>query len=153
MADYGGVNGVLALVAHVQLDQPNNPTTNQVNDWLIQHSALLDGWLAAAGYTTPVTHVKAKLILDHYANAGTAGMVELAQRVGGTSSEDDDKRENRFLSEFEKAKAYIESEAFRQLGAEHSDAAEAPSALSFVPATYGAAALADEFARPLEYWP
>jgi hypothetical protein len=156
MSDYGSVPGVQAYVRHITLDTPNNPSTDNLNTWLTARSAQLTGWLAIAGYTVPVTNVSAKAILDRYANLGAACDAEMAQRTGGygqAGKPEQNQRGTRFCEAFSEAEAFINSGALQQLGAEHSDAAEAPSALSFVPATYGATPAADEYARPIEYWP
>jgi hypothetical protein len=156
VSDYGNVPGVIAYVRWMTLDTPNNPTTDNVNTWLTARSAQLNGWLAVAGYVIPVTNVSAKAILDRYANLGAACDAEMAQRTGGYGSAgkpEQNQRGTRFCEAFSEAEAFINSGALQQLGAEHSDAAEVPSALSFVPATYGVTTTTDEYARPIEFWP
>src|SRR5690349_806445 len=103
MSTYGDIASVQAYVRHMTFDAANNPTTAQVLAFLDQQSAKLTGWLAAAGYQVPVTNAAAKLVLDNYANLGAAGLAELTQRTAGFSDKDENKRENKFLAEFEKA--------------------------------------------------
>lgn len=128
---YGSVAGVQALIRHITLDTPKAPTTAQVQQWLIERSATLDGWIAAAGYTTPVTQATALIALGGYANKGAAGDAELAQRAAGYSRDDQNKRENKFFAEFEKAKAWIDSGALRALGVPLIDAAD-PATLPLI---------------------
>lgn len=152
MAHYGSVPGVQAYVRHMTFGKTNNPGVEDVIGWLTARSAKLNSWLAAAGYTTPVTHAESLLILADYANKGAAGDAEMAQRTSGSTS-DPNSRASKFLSEFAAAEAFINSGALARLGADHSDANEATSGLSFVTASYGADATTDEYSRPLEYMP
>lgn len=112
---YGSVSGTQAYIRHMTLDTPKSPKTTDVQGWLTGRSAILDGWIAAAGYTVPVGVAGAVAALDRYANIGAAADAELAQRSAGSSS-DSNKRENKLISEFDKAKAWIESGALRALG-------------------------------------
>lgn len=116
MADYGDVTGVQAYVMHMAFDGPNQPTSAQVDTWLASRSAQLTGWLAGAGYATPVTLPAAKAVLDNYANLGTACLAELSQRSAGYKADDENRRENKFCAEFNAAKAWIESGALTALG-------------------------------------
>jgi hypothetical protein len=150
---YGSIGGVEAYTRHMTFDGKRSPTTDQITAWLAARSAILNGWLAAAGYTIPVVQADAVLILDRYASVGAAGDAELAQRSAGYNKEEQNKRENKFLAEFDKAEAFINSGALIGLGVPHSDASEAAGGLSFVPATYGVDAVMDEYSRPLEYMP
>ena len=105
MATYGTTAGVEAYVRHMSFDAANNPTTDQVDQWLAERSAQLTGWLASSGYAVPVVQSDAKAVLDRYANIGAAGDAELAQRSAGYAATDENKRENKFLSEFMRAEA------------------------------------------------
>jgi hypothetical protein len=119
MSTYGSVAGVQAYVRHMTLDTPNNPTTAQVESWLIARSAQLTSWLALAGYVTPVSVVDAKAVLDRYANQGAACDAELAQRTGGygqAGKPDPNQRGSRFCTEFTQAEAWIMSGALLTLG-------------------------------------
>lgn len=119
MAPYGRATGddsVQSLVRHMQFDQPNNPTTADVEGWLAARSGILTGWLAAAGYVTPVTQSAAKAALDHYANYGAASDAEAAQRSAGYSDDDEDRREVFFAAEFRRSEAWIKSGALTALG-------------------------------------
>lgn len=126
MSTYGTVAGVAAYVGHMlnsagTFDDAGPPPTGtapsltQVNGFLDQVSAQLTGWLAAAGYATPVTQADAKSVLDRYANVGAAGLAELSQRVAGTS-DDESRRESQFLQEFRSAEAWINGRALAALG-------------------------------------
>ena len=120
MSDYGSTAGVAVWVKHMTLDggftKQNYPQTADVELWLTQRSAILNGWIAAAGYVTPVTAEDAKAALDHYANNGAAGDAELSLRGAGNDDEDENARENKFLAEFNRAKAWIDSGALGALG-------------------------------------
>ena len=122
MSDYGSLAGVAAYVVHMTnssgaFDATTKPTDAQVTIFLTELCAQLNGWLASAGYVTPVTGPNAKLILDRYANVGAAGLCELTQRSGGYSKDNQNKRENKFLDEFYKAEAFIRSGTLNSLDA------------------------------------
>src|SRR5262245_60712378 len=122
MSDYGSTDGVAAYVAHMtnsvgQFDATTRPTLAQVTTFLGEVSAQLNGWLASAGYVIPVTNSAAKQVLDRYANIGAAGLCELTQRSAGYSKDNQNKRENKFLSEFYAAENYIKGGALNNLGA------------------------------------
>ena len=151
--DDARARGVQAFVRHMTFDTPKGPSTDDIERWLTERTGMLDGWLAVAGYTVPVTHAQSLIILGKYANVGAAGDAELAQRSAGYSKDDQNRRENKFLAEFATAESYINSGALARLGAEHSDANEAPGGLSFVTADYGRTTTTDEYSRPLEYMP
>lgn len=119
MSDYGSVDGVAAYVRHMTFGQPNNPTEEQVETWLVARSAQLTGWLAAAGYAVPVSVPNAKAALDRYANTGAACDAELAQRTGGygaVGKPEQNRRESRFCAEFATAEAWITSGAPLAIG-------------------------------------
>jgi hypothetical protein len=116
---YGSTDGVAALVRHVANDgftPSTKPSLTQVETFLDQRSAMLDGWLTTAGYGVPVTVARAALVLDHYANYGAAADVEMTQRPSGYSVDDQNRRENKFEAEFARAAAYIASGALAALG-------------------------------------
>jgi len=124
---YGTTAGVQAYIRHMTLDATNNPTTAQIQTFLDEMSALLDGWLAAAGYITPVTTpATAVSILNRFANVGAAGMAELTQRSSGYATNAPNNRENKFLEEFYKAEAFINSGAFGNLGVSEATGADQP---------------------------
>jgi hypothetical protein len=111
---YGSTNGVAALVRHIAgagFTTSTKPTTAEVEAFLAQRSAILDGWLGQAGYTTPATNAGALLILTHFANVGAACDVELTQRNAGYSQDDQNRRENKFCAEFMQAREFIASGA------------------------------------------
>lgn len=118
---YGSVAGVAVYVARLTTDggsftASTRPTLAQVEGFLDQQSAVLNGWIAQAGYNVPITQSDAALILARYANIGAAGLVELTQAAAGYASDGEDSRENRFLSEFARAEAWIKSGALAALG-------------------------------------
>lgn len=114
---YGSVTGVQAFIRHMALDTANNPTTAQITTFLANRSAMLDGWIADAGHTTPVTTPAAAVsLLDLFANYGAAGDAELTQRSSGYSANAPNNRENKFLEEFYRARDYIKSGALGGLG-------------------------------------
>lgn len=120
---YGSVDGVAAYVAHLlpttltTFSSTTRPTLTQVEGFLDQQSAKLNAWLAMAGYTVPVSAAAAVRVLANFANLGAAGLCELTQRAAGTEAEGTNTRENKFLAEFDKARAFIESGALAALGA------------------------------------
>jgi hypothetical protein len=116
---YGSVAGVEAYVRHIAgaaFSVSTKPTLTEVQAFLDQRSAILDGWLAQQGYAVPVTQANALLVLANFANAGAACDVELTQRAAGYSPDDQNRRENKFCAQFMKAEAYIESGALAALG-------------------------------------
>jgi hypothetical protein len=118
---YGSVAGVAALVRHIAgtgFTASSKPTLAEVEAFLDQRSAILNAWLAQAGYTVPVTNAQAALVLTHYANAGAACDVELTQRTAGYSADDQNRRENKFCAEFMAASAFIVSGALPGAGAD-----------------------------------
>lgn len=122
MAYYGSPAGVAAYVKHAtngvgEFDSTTTPTLTEVEGFLTRLSARVDGWCAAQGYVVPVAAAQAAAALGEYVNLGGAGLVELAQRTGGYSSEDENRRENRFLKEFGEVREFIESGALGNLGA------------------------------------
>lgn len=118
MSFYGSIAGVAAYVRHMTFDDPSNPTSADIIQFLTQQSAVLDGWMAREGYTVPVasTYTEAYSVLGGFANLGAAGLAELTQRSAGYSSEGDDAREQAFLGQFKNAQAYIASGALAALG-------------------------------------
>lgn len=119
---YGSVAGVAAYVKHMTnssgtFDATTQPTLTEVEGFIDQMSAQLNGWLAAAGYSIPVTNAQAVQILAGYSNLGAAGLCELTQRSGGYKADAQNNRENKFLDLFYKAQALIESGALALLGA------------------------------------
>lgn len=113
---YGSVGGVQALTRHIRYGEPDNPTLEDVAGWLTARAGRITGWLAAAGYVTPVTQADAKAVLDDFANHGAASSAEAAQRSGGYSEDDADRREVWFARQFDKAEAWIASGALAALG-------------------------------------
>jgi len=120
---YGSVVGVAAYVLHATsstthtFDATTEPTLTDVERFLNECSAQLNGWLAKAGYVIPVTQADAKFVLDGYANMGAAGKVELTLRNAGYTKDDESRREIKFLDEFARAQKFIESGALAMLGA------------------------------------
>lgn len=125
---YGTVEGVAAYVAHllptgaITFSAVTRPTVTQVESFLDQQSAKLNAWLAMSGYAVPVTAAAAVRVLANFANLGAAGLCELTQRAAGVEAEGTNQRENKFLAEFEKAKAFIEGGGFAALGAAQTNA-------------------------------
>lgn len=119
---YGSTAGVAAYVRHLlpantsDFSPVSRPTLAEVEAFLDRRSALLNGWLAQAGYSVPVTQADALLILASYANLGAAGDCELTQRAGGYDAEDANRRENKFLEQFGEARDFILSGALTGLG-------------------------------------
>lgn len=116
MADYGSVAGVQAFVRHMTFDSTNNPTTDDITNFLVQQSAKVNGWLAMAGYAIPVELPTAKAALDNFVNMGAAGLAELTQRSAGYTVDQDDTRERTFLDEFNDVQAFITSGALAAMG-------------------------------------
>jgi len=118
---YGSVDGVAAYCRHATdngaFTGVTTPTLAQVEAWIDARSAVLNGWLATAGYTVPVTASAAVIALARYANLGATADVELAQRAGGYSADSEDTREQRFERLFAAAHDWIMSGAPGDLGA------------------------------------
>lgn len=121
MSDYGSLLGTAAYVIHMTkggtFDGTTAPTDTQVDAFLTELCAQLNGWLASAGYVVPVTSALATPILDRYANIGAAGLCELTMRSAGYDKDNQNRRENKFLAEFYKAEPFIASGTLRSLGA------------------------------------
>jgi len=116
---YGSVTGVAALVKHIAgaaFSASTTPTDTQVEAFLDQRSAILNGWLKREGYGIPVTQSDAANVLAHFANYGAAADAEMTQRPSGYSVDDQNRRENKFEAEFWRAEAYIASGALASLG-------------------------------------
>lgn len=121
MSDYGTPAGVAAYVKRLadattgQFTTTTKPPLADVQTWLDGRSARLNTWLIQAGYAIPVTQADAKALLDYYANVGAAGDVELSQISAGYSNDDQNRRENKFLAEFDKAWPFIRDGGFAGL--------------------------------------
>lgn len=124
MSTFGSTTGVAAYTAHAAngngvFDSSTTPTLATVEAWLVARAAQLSAWLALAGYEMVADwsiYPDAKAVLDRYANNGAAGDVELSLRSAGYSDDDQNRRENKFLKEFDKAEAFITSGALDALG-------------------------------------
>lgn len=120
MAMYGTAEDVAAYVKHMttngEFGRVNNPSEADITTWLTRRSAILNGWIAAAGYVLPIINTDALEVLTHYAVFGAAGDAELSLKSGGNDDDDENARENKFLAEFNRAKAWIESGALQALG-------------------------------------
>jgi hypothetical protein len=120
---YGTVAQVAAYVRHLTtngtFDAASRPTAAQVEQFIEQRSAILNGCLAEAGYTVPVgaSYTQARTVLAYYAVQGAAADCELTQRSSGTEDDKDNPRWRVFLKEFEKGCPFIASGAFAALGA------------------------------------
>lgn len=117
---YGTVAGVAAYVRRLTtggaFTDATRPSFAEIESFLDQRSAILNSWIAEAGYSVPVTNATAVLVLSNYANLGAAGLAELTQAAAGYGQEGEDTRENRFLAEFAKAEAWIKGGALAALG-------------------------------------
>lgn len=113
---YGSVAGAKALTRHIQYGTANHPAEGDLERWLAARAGQLTGWLAAAGYVTPVTLAEARAALDRFADYGAAADAEAAQRTGGYRDEDEDRREVYFAREFNRAEAWITSGALAAMG-------------------------------------
>lgn len=153
MSDYGTAAGIAKYVKHMtnagSFDTTTKPTLVQVTEMLDESCAILNGWLAQAGYAVPVTATRAAAALSRYANLGGAGLAELAQRSAGYSETDQNRRENKFLAEFDKAEAFIKSGALAGLGATTEDDPPALSGFSSGGATIGGQRLRPIFSRTM----
>ena len=131
---YGSVAQVAAYVKHLcnasgTFDTTTKPTLTEVEQFIEQRSASLNACLAEAGYIVPVTTPStATTLLGYYAAMGAAGDCELSQRSAGYS-EETNRRENKFLDEFDKACDFIKSGAFAALGSPQSSASPAVAGL------------------------
>lgn len=126
---YGSEAGVEALTRHIEYGAPNHPTADDLARWLTARAGQLTGWLAAAGYVTPVTLAAAKAVLDRFADYGAAADAEAAQRTAGYSDDDEDRREIYFASEFRRAEAWIASGALAAMGVPLTTDPNSPRAL------------------------
>lgn len=120
MADYGSVEGTAKYIRHLAkngtFDSTSKPSVTDLAAMLDESCAVLNGWLSQYNYTVPVTAERAAAALSRYANLGAAGLAELAQRSAGYSETDQNRRENKFLSEFNRAEKFIASGALNGLG-------------------------------------
>jgi hypothetical protein len=150
-SDYGSAAGTAKYVRHMtasgSFTTGTKPTLVEVTEMLDESCAVLNGWLAENGYTVPVTATRAVSALARYANLGAAGLAELAQRSAGYSETDQNRRENKFLAEFNKAEAFIASGALGGLGAATTDEPPALSGFSVGGLTVGGQRLRPIFRR------
>lgn len=114
---YGTPAGVEAFIKHMVIDSVNYPSSADLQAWLDQRSAILDGWLAHAGYVVPVTNVRALAALDYYANVGAAATAELTMLSAAYTENTELRREVVFLKQFESANDWIQSGGPAALGA------------------------------------
>lgn len=133
MSDYGTIAEVAAYVRRLAnsagtFDATTKPTQAEVEVFLTRRSNILNAWLAAAGYTIPVTDAQAKSVLDYYAVVGAACDVERTQRTAG-ASEEDNARADQFCAEFAKAAALIADGGLAALGATQTGASKALAGL------------------------
>lgn len=57
---YGSIDGIMALTPAVGIiDNDSTPNTGQVEEWLAEGGALINGALAGAGYAVPVVRTAA----------------------------------------------------------------------------------------------
>jgi hypothetical protein len=119
---YGSRDGAMAYIKHMSIGSSNYPSEADIQTWLDQRSAILDGWLAQAGYTVPVT-TPASLVnaLDYYANIGAAANAELTLISAAYTADTELRRETVFLKQFAAAEAWILSGAPAALGAVQDD--------------------------------
>lgn len=110
---YGSVAGVAVYVRRLtdngSFTAATRPTVAEVEGFLEDQSAILNGWVARAGYSVPITDAMGVRALGRFANLGAAGLVELTQAASGYDADGEDTRENRFLAEFAKAESWITS--------------------------------------------
>jgi len=148
---YGSVAGVEGLTRHIRYGGgENHPRLADVEDWLTARAAQLTGWIAAAGYVTPVliaSYPEAVAVLGRFANYGAASDAEAAQRTGGYSSDDEDRREVWFAREFNKAESWINGGALAGLGVPTLPTPGASAGLQFIPVVYRDTSSTDEFSR------
>lgn len=148
---YGTVAGatryVRRLTTNGAFSATSSPSIADVEGFLDEQSAVLNGWLARAGYSVPATNAIAVQILGRYANLGAAGLIELTQAASGYAAEGEDTRENRFLAEFAKAEAYINSGALGGLGEAQTTAGLGLAGLSVGGRTSGGQRLRPMFTR------
>ncbi len=151
MSDYGSLLGTAAYVIHMTkggtFDGTTAPTDTQVNTFLTQLSNQLNSWLASAGYVVPVTGPLAKAVLDGYADMGAAGRCELTMRSAGYDKDNQNRRENKFLNEFDKAEAFIRSGALNSLDATTKQLPSGLFGFAFGGRTSGGQALRPIFGR------
>jgi hypothetical protein len=151
MADYGSTSGISKYVKHLtsagSFSASTKPTLTEVGEMLDESCAILNGWLAQAGYIVPVVATRAAAALSRYANMGGAGLAELSQRSGGYSETDENRRENKFLAEFYKAEAFIMSGALAALGATTDEIGASLSGFSVGGRTSGGQTLKPIFTR------
>lgn len=148
---YGSREGVHAYIKHMTLDTTNNPSGDQIEAWLDERSAVLDGWLSAAGYVVPVTAGDALTALGRFANLGAAADAELTQLSAGFSMSEESRRDVGFEARFKEAKDWIASGAPAGLGASLTTT-DGDSNLSFVNVRYSDSDTTDEYSRPIRWW-
>lgn len=125
---YGSSEGVKALTRHISYGGANAPTEADLERWLTARAAQLTGWLQEAGYVVPVTLPSPKAVLDRYADYGAAADAEAAQRAGGYSDSEQDRREVFFAAEWVKAEAWIKGGALAAMGVPVQNVADDPDA-------------------------
>lgn len=131
---YGSVLGVAALVPRYTDNQAasftaaTRPTFSQVETWIDQMSAILNGALAEAGFTVPVANADVRNMLALFVNEEVASVCEGINgsgRFGPTAKQPGGK--GRFAVLIDDALAFIEGNkaGFERLGAARAFAATA----------------------------
>lgn len=119
---YATSDGLLAFTRHLLDGQPDfgvttRPTNTEVDDFVSQVNASLNGALSKYGFATPLTNSTAILICAEWGNRQGAKLVELTQRGAGFS-EGENERVKELGGMYDNACAFVAENAlgFKRLG-------------------------------------
>lgn len=100
MASYGSVDGVAAIVQNLTPSASSHPTSDEITAWLEQGCAVINRYIATAGYSVPVgsgaaLHHELVALNNLYAAAYTKRSQEVDAQTG-----EEEKRSEIWLREF-----------------------------------------------------
>lgn len=105
---YASADDVAARLGGRPLDDNSKPSSSQVEGWLAEASAMIDGALRARGITVPITDATGKTILKARVVDYAEGLARQSYAQAGNGSDEDGIKS---LDRFNAFLAKIESEA------------------------------------------
>lgn len=96
MPDYAQVESVRARLPYRTLDASSDPSQTQVEEWILEAEANVNGMLTAIGVSSPCTDSTGRKILAGKAASYAEGRVRMAFAAAGG---DGDNEDGRFLIE------------------------------------------------------
>lgn len=97
MGSYVNNGQVLKLLPGKTLDQATKPSTGDVDEWIAEAEAEIDGALARAGFSVPVATARGVLILRKKVAAGVAARTKIALADGTPTNHENLRQEAELL--------------------------------------------------------